>query len=100
MKGQCPNPKGRPKRPRSLGAAADKALSSRVAVVDQHGRRRSVPAEDLIMRKFRDAAINVDLKAAVFLMDRAERYRASEPETTQAPELTPVLARVRTAQIR
>ncbi len=83
------NPAGRPKRLRSIGAAADKALSSKVKVVDQNGRRRSVSAEDLIMRRFRDAALNGDVKAAAFLMDRAERYRAAQPETVQEPELSP-----------
>jgi Family of unknown function (DUF5681) len=87
--GQSGNPTGPGKRPRSIGAAADKALASKVAVVDQHGRRRSFRAEDLIMRRFRDAALNGDVKAAAFLADRAERYRSSQPETTQAPELSP-----------
>ena len=88
-KGQSGNPKGPRKRPRSIGAAADKALSSRVPVIDQQGRRRSVAAEDLIMRKFRDAALHGDVKAAAFLMERAERYRSVLPEATQAPELSP-----------
>ena len=87
--GQSGNPIGPGKRPRSIGAAADKALASKVAVIDQHGRRRSIRAEELIMRRFRDAALNGDVKAAGFLMDRAERYRSSQPETTQAPELSP-----------
>src|SRR4051794_7402735 len=87
--GQSGNPDGPGKRPRSIGAAADKALASKVVVVDQRGRRRSVPAEDLIMRRFRDAALNGDVKAASFLMDRAERYRSSQPDTAQAAELTP-----------
>jgi len=87
--GQSGNPKGPGKRPRSIGAAADKALASKVAVVDQHGRRRSVSAEELIMRRFRDAALNGEVKAAAFLIDRAERYRSSQPETPQAPELSP-----------
>ena len=41
------------------------------------------------MRRFRDAAQNGEVKAAAFLMDRAERYRSSHAETTQAPELSP-----------
>jgi hypothetical protein len=88
--GQSGNPKGPGKRPRSIGAAADKALASKVVVVDQDGRRRSFPAEDVIMRRFRDAALNGDVKAAAFLFDRADRYRSSQPETTtDAPELSP-----------
>jgi hypothetical protein len=87
--GQSGNPKGPGKPPRSIGAAADKALKSKVAVVDQHGRRCSVPAEDMIMRTFPDAALNGDVKAAAFLMDRADKYRSAQPETTQAPELSP-----------
>jgi hypothetical protein len=87
--GQSGNPKGPGKRPRSIGAAADKALASKVTVVDQHGRRRSVPAEELIMRRFRDVALNGDVKATTFLMDWAERYRSSQPETTQGARAQP-----------
>lgn len=89
-KGQSGNPRGPEKRPRSIGAAADKALSSKVAVVDAQGRRRLMRAEDLIMRKFRDAAIGGDGKAAAFLMDRAERFRSGQMnDTAEAPGLTP-----------
>jgi hypothetical protein len=106
--GQSGNPHGPGKRPRSIGAAADKALASKIVVVDKNGRRRSLPAEYVIMLRFRDAAANGDVKAARFLTDRADRYRSSHAETAQAPELSPqdieiiesVLARDTTARKR
>lgn len=87
--GQSGNPDGRPKQPRSIGASADKALNSKVSVVDENGRRRSLVAEDVIMRQIRDAALNGDVKATTFLLDRAERYRAAQPVKDHAPELSP-----------
>ena len=87
-KGQSGNPRGPAKRPRSIGAAADKALSSKISVVDSRGRRRSIRAEEVIIRKFIEAALKGNLKAASFVMDRAERFRSGEMEETAPPELT------------
>ena len=88
VKGQSGNPRGPGKRLRSIGAAADKALRSTVGVVDQTGRRRSISAEDMIMRRFRDAALNGDVRAATFLFDRAERHRADQPAKAQEAGLS------------
>ncbi len=60
--GASGNPKGRPKKRKTVGAIIEETLARRVNI-EENGRLRKVSAEEIIIRRLVNAAAKGDLKA-------------------------------------
>jgi hypothetical protein len=81
--GRSGNPNGRPRSRKDTEPAIDRVLSERFVVVDR-GRKRRIPAEEVIYRQLRTKAMNGDIKAAKYLDERKERSPSSEAPKLEA----------------
>ena len=81
--GKSGNLKGRPRgRRKDTESAIHRLLAERFVVVER-GRRRRIPAEEVIYRQQRTKAMSGDLRAAKYLSERKERsltWEESKPE--------------------
>jgi hypothetical protein len=70
--GKSGNPKGRPKGGEAIEPAIFKVMDEPL-VVTEGGKKRRMPAEEVILRGLRTKAMNGDVKAARFLMEQKEK---------------------------
>ena len=76
--GQSGNPKGRPKGAKGFDTFLYRALEERFEVFEK-GKRRSIPAQELMARRLVQLAAKGDMKALAFLI-------AKQPEITRRVE--------------
>ena len=77
------NPKGRPKKRKTVGQRIQEALMTRVPI-EENGRSKSMTAEDVIIRNLVNAAARRDMRAIHALFALRDRYQDSA-ETTLDP---------------
>jgi Family of unknown function (DUF5681) len=77
------NPKGRPKKTKTVGQIIQAGLMTRVKI-EENGRTRSVTAQEVIIRNLIHAAARHDTRAIHTLFALRDRYQDS-PETTLDP---------------
>ena len=82
--GKSGNLKGRPPKRKDAEPAIHRLLAERFVVVER-GRRRRIPAEEVIYRQQRTKAMSGDLRAAKYLSERKERSPSSEAPKLEAP---------------
>ena len=83
--GKSGNLKGRPRgRRKDTESAIHRLLAERFVVVER-GRRRRIPAEEVIYRQQRTKAMSGDLRAAKYLSERKERSPTSEAPKLEDP---------------
>jgi Family of unknown function (DUF5681) len=82
QKGDGGNRKGRHRRRKVEASTIDEVLNEPHIVIER-GRRRRMPAQEVILRKQVAKAMGGDLKAAQFLLDRQDRGR---PAPAAAPD--------------
>jgi hypothetical protein len=84
--GSSGNPKGRPKKPKTVGAIIEEALARRVTI-EENGRQKKISAEEVIIRRLTGSAAKGDLKAAQLLFQLRERHRDSSAERIDPQDL-------------
>lgn len=77
------NPKGRPKKKKTVGQDLEEALMIRVRI-EENGRSKSMTAQQIILRNLVRAAARGDTRAIHLVFALRERYRDS-PETALNP---------------
>jgi hypothetical protein len=83
--GKSGNLKGRPPvRRKDTESAIHRLLAERFVVVER-GRRRRIPAEEVIYRQQRTKAMSGDLRAAKYVSERKERSPSSEALKPEDP---------------
>jgi hypothetical protein len=83
--GKSGNLKGRPPGKRKDTESAIHRLLAERFVVLERGRRRRIPAEEVIYRQQRTKAMSGDLKAAKYLSERKEKSPSSEAPKLEDP---------------
>ena len=83
--GKSGNLKGRPPVTRKDTESAINRLLAEKFVVVERGRRRRIPAEEVIYRQQRTKAMSGDLRAAKYLSERKERSPSSEAPKLEDP---------------
>ncbi|CAJ0849416.1 hypothetical protein AMST5_00122 [freshwater sediment metagenome] len=73
------NPRGRPRKAKTVGALLQQGLSRRVEI-SENGRTRSLSAEEIIVKQLINKAAKGDLRAAKMLFDLKDRYQDSPQE--------------------
>jgi Family of unknown function (DUF5681) len=81
--GDIGNPRGRPKKKRTVGQDLEEALTIRVKI-EENGRSRMMTAQQVILRNLVRAAARGDTRAIHLAFALRERYQDS-PETTLNP---------------
>ena len=81
--GDVGNPKGRPKRKKTVGQTIQEALMTRITI-EENGRSRTVTAQEVIIRNLVHAAARRDIRAIHALFSLRDRYHDSA-ETTLDP---------------
>ena len=82
------NPKGRPRKQKSVGKIIQEALMIRVTI-EENGRSRTMTAQELIFRNLVSAAARRDVRAIHALYALKERYQDSTETTLDPAELQP-----------
>lgn len=77
------NPKGRPRKRKTVGQRLEEALMTRVTI-EENGRSKIMTAEEVIIRNLVHAAARRDMRAIHTLFALRDRYQDS-PETTLDP---------------
>jgi hypothetical protein len=77
------NPKGRPKKTKTVGQIIQAAMMTRVAV-EENSRTKFITAQEVIIRNLVHAAARRDIRAIHTLFALRDRYQDS-PETTLDP---------------
>jgi hypothetical protein len=85
QRGQSGNRRGRPPEKRKDTESAIHRLLGERFVVVERGRRRRIPAEEVIYRQQRTKAMSGDLRAAKYLSERKERSPSSEAPKLEDP---------------
>jgi hypothetical protein len=80
-KGHSANPRGRPKRPKTIEACLDQELRKTV-MISENGKRTRVTKEQLIAVQIIEKARSGDAKALRFLIDRSNKKR-EKPESRE-----------------
>ncbi len=80
------NPKGRPRKPKTVGDILEEALARRIKI-EENGRQKSVSAEEFIIRRVVHDAAKGDLKAFKMVFALKERYRDSSAESIDPHDL-------------
>jgi Family of unknown function (DUF5681) len=80
------NPKGRPKKKKSVGQMIEEALMTRVKI-EENGRARTITAQEFIIRNLVRAAARGDTKATQMLFALRERYKDSPQTVLDVAEL-------------
>ncbi|MGJ0509401.1 MAG: DUF5681 domain-containing protein [Methylocystis sp.] len=81
--GQSGNPKGRPRRQRTIGASLQRALSRRVRV-QENGVTKKVSVKDIIASQLTNKAAKGDLRVTKLLFDLTDGYQGSTEEAAIA----------------
>jgi hypothetical protein len=82
------NPKGRPRKQKSVGKIIQEALMIRVTI-EENGRSRTMTAQEVIIRNLVNAAARRDVRAIHALFALKERYEDSSETTLDPAELRP-----------
>ena len=83
-----PNPKGRPKKARSVDAAMLGALSEKVVVTEQ-GKRKKKTKLDITAAQIANKGASGDLRAAKMALDQARKAEErAESDAVRAPIMT------------
>jgi uncharacterized protein DUF5681 len=82
------NPRGRPKKRKTVGQRIDEALMTRVTV-EEKGRPKSMTAEDVIIRNLVNAAARRDMRAIHLLFALRDRYQNSVETALDPADLAP-----------
>jgi hypothetical protein len=80
------NPKGRPKKKKSVSEMIDDALMTRVKI-EENGRTKMITAQEFIFRNLVRAAARGDTKATQLLFALRERYKDSPQTVLDVAEL-------------
>jgi len=107
QKGDGGNPKGRRERRKAEASTIDEVLNEPHIVIER-GKRRRMPAHEVMLRTQRAKAMGGDLKAVRFLLDRQDRCRrppAGAPDsdydlTLLSDEELEVVARILSKALR
>src|SRR5437879_4675799 len=86
--GRSSNPKGRPRKQKSVGKIIQEALMIRVTI-EENGRSRTMTAQEVIIRNLVNAAARRDVRAIHALFALKERYQDSSETTLDPAELRP-----------
>jgi hypothetical protein len=86
--GRSGNPKGRPRKQKSVGKIIQEALMIRVTI-EENGRSRTMTAQEVIIRNLVNAAARRDVRAIHALFALKERYQDSSETTLDPAELRP-----------
>jgi hypothetical protein len=84
--GDVGNPRGRPKKRKTVGQTIQEALMTRVTIAE-NGRSKSVTAEEVIIRNLVHAAARRDMRAIQLLFALRDRYQDSAETTFDPAEL-------------
>ncbi len=84
--GRSGNPKGRPRKPKTVAAVIEEALAKRVKV-QENGRSRSLSAEQVIVRRLVHDAARGDSRAVRMLFTLRARYGDSPAESIEPRDL-------------
>lgn len=76
-KGHSGNPRGRPRKRKTVSEQID-ALMTEMVAVTINGRQRKMPRQEVGLRAIGNAYMKGDLKAAVFLFRVRDLYRDSD----------------------
>jgi Family of unknown function (DUF5681) len=85
--GNNANPKGRPRHRKEPEPAIFRVLEEKLVVVER-GKRRRLPAEEIILLKQRAKAMGGDVRAAKFLDEQKLRCRKPEKPFLEELELS------------
>jgi hypothetical protein len=80
------NPKGRPRKRKTVSTLIEEALARRLRV-EENGRSHRISAEEIIIRRLVNAAAKGELKAVQLLLQLRERYRDSSAESIDQQHL-------------
>lgn len=83
-KGVSGNGRGRPKRDRTVNEVIEKVLARRV-LGNVDGKTTSLPADEAIITRIVQLALNGDIKAAKLVLERMERVDAERLERVEGP---------------
>jgi hypothetical protein len=86
--GRSGNPRGRPRKHKSVGKIIQEALMIRVTI-EENGRSRTMTAQEVIIRNLVNAAARRDVRAIHALFALKERYQDSSETTLDPAELRP-----------
>jgi hypothetical protein len=87
-KGQCGNPRGRPKGSKNLATIVGEALDQKV-VVNEGGRRRKITKREAVITQLVNRSAQADLKATQMLLGLMhEIERRSETASAEARTFT------------
>ena len=80
------NPKGRPRKRKTVSTLIEEALARRLRV-EENGRSHRISAEEIIIRRLVNAAAKGELKAVQLLLQLRDRYRDSSAESIDPQDL-------------
>lgn len=72
LKGTSPNPKGRPRKPRTVGAAISSAFNEKVQV-NEHGRRRKITKLEATAKQIANQSASGDPRSVKLGMELAQK---------------------------
>lgn len=84
--GHVANPKGRPKKKKTVAQIIEEGMMSRIKVAE-NGQSRTVTAQELIILNLIRAAARGDIKAIHALFSMRDRYQDSKDTTLDPAEL-------------
>jgi hypothetical protein len=80
------NPKGRPKKKRTVGQMIEDALMARVTL-EENGKRKTMTAQEVIIKNLVHAAARRDMKAVQAIFSLRDRYQDRPNTTLEIEEL-------------
>jgi len=86
--GESGNPKGRKRKPKSVQAQTQKALSKKIRV-NEGGQSRLLSVQDVIIKSLVNKAAKGDLKAASFVFNLANSPLFADTDTISEDSLSP-----------
>jgi uncharacterized protein YdaL len=89
VKGQSGNPKGRPKGSKNLRAVLAEELSQRVTV-NNHGKKKRLSVQSVMLKQVLQKAAAGDLKAASMVLRIIQQV---DPDHATAPQNQPISER-------
>ena len=84
--GNVGNPKGRPKKKKTVGQLIEEGMLTRI-VLEENGRSRTVTAQEIIILNLIRASARVDIRAIHALFALRDRYRDSKDTTMDPTDL-------------
>ena len=84
LKGTSPNPKGRPRRPRTVGAAISSAFNEKVQV-NEHGRRRKITKLEAAAKQIANQSASGDPRSVKLGMELAQKAEERQSRASAGP---------------